>query len=345
MLLIVKLLFSIIFLTICSFVNAQDNVPAPLFIDANYHGSCDPEIVYNPADHYYYIYYTSRRATIENLFTATPIGVIKSKNLVNWEFAGYCKFDGVGGTKDMSSTFWAPAIIADNNELHMFVTWKPDTTTAKGPWGGPAKIVHYKTALHNPVNGWIKVADMHDSTYNSLDATVYKKSDTVHVWFKGKKAGEKKNELFHVVSTDMKNWNAFGFSKSDVFNEKATGQPFEEAPYIFQWNNKFWMITDPHKGLMVYESNDSENWNYRGIILKDSGSRPLDNSRARHCSVIIKDERAFIIYHVEPWRDYDSGVGIPRQPILNRRSVLQMAELKMKDGKISCNRNEEITFN
>ncbi|HLP37695.1 family 43 glycosylhydrolase [Lacibacter sp.] len=328
-------------------VSAQNReaVPAPLFSDPNYYGSCDPEIIYNPADKYYYIYYTSRRATIENLFTATPVGVIKSKDLMNWKFVGYCKFDGIGGTKDMPATFWAPAIIADKNELHMFVTWKPDTTTAKGPWGGPAKIVHYKTALNNPVNGWIKVADMHDSTYNSLDATVYKKNDTVHVWFKGKKAGEKKNELFHVVSTDMKNWKASGFSKSDVFNEAATGQPFEEAPYIFQWKNKYYMLTDPHKGLMVYESSDSENWKYQGIILKDSGTRKLDNSRARHCSVIVKDNRAFIFYHVEPWRDYDSGIGIPKQPISNRRAVLQMAELKIKAGKISCNRNEAIKIN
>ena len=119
--------------------NDMKPVPAPLFIDPNYHGSCDPEVVWNEADKHWYIYYTSRRATIDNLFTATPLGVIKSKDLVHWDFVGYCKFDGIGGTKDMPSTFWAPAIIAEKGELHMFVTWKPDTTTTKGPWGGASK--------------------------------------------------------------------------------------------------------------------------------------------------------------------------------------------------------------
>jgi hypothetical protein len=329
----------LVILPFWSHTQTVKTTPSPLFIDPNYHGSCDPEVVWNEADKYWYIYYTSRRATIDNLFTATPLGVIKSKDLVHWDFAGYCTFDGIGGTKDMPSTFWAPAIIAEKGELHMFVTWKPDTTTAKGPWGGASKIVHYKTPLSNPIDGWQKVVDMHDSTYNALDATVFKKEDGFHVWFKGKKAGEKKNALFHRASKDLKSWEDKGFSQSDVFNENATGEKFEEAPYVFHWKNKYWMLTDPHKGLMVYESNDAENWKYQGIILKESGNKTLDNSRARHCSVIVKNDRAFIVYHVEPWRDYDSGIGIPKQPILNRRAVLQMGELKLKDGKIECDRN------
>jgi hypothetical protein len=322
-------------------LNAQNGktIPTPLFIDPNYHGSCDPEVVWNATDKHWYIYYTSRRATLENLFTATPLGVIRSKDLANWEFVGYCKFDGIGGTKDMPSTFWAPAIIAEKDELHMFVTWKPDTTTEKGAWGGAAKIVHYKTPLSNPINGWQKVADMHDSTYNSLDATVFKKEDGFHVWFKGKKIGEKKNELFHRFSKDLKTWTDGGFSKSDVFNPEATKEPFEEAPYIFQWQGKYWLLTDPHKGLMVYDSKDGENWHYQGKILLEAGTRPMDNSRARHCSVIVKDDRAFIFYHVEPWRIYE-GIGIVKQPIANRRAVLQMAELRLENGKIVCDRNK-----
>lgn len=323
-------------------------VKSPLFIDPNYHGSCDPEIVWNQAEERYFIYYTSRRSQLQNNFLATPIGAISSKDLVNWNFEGYCVFDGIGGTKDANSTFWAPAIIAHNDSLHMFVTWKPDTAVVKNPWGGPGMIVHYKTHLNAPVKGWKKVGVMHNKTLNTIDATVYKKDNLFHVWFKGKKKGKReKNELYHKVSKDLIGWSDFGFSKSDVFNESVTGSNFEEAPYIFNWKGKDWLITDPHNGLFVYHSNDGENWNFQGTILEKGSSRTMDGSMARHCSVVVKDDRAFIFYHVEPWRAYDkehSGWPIYKQPLKNRQSVLQMAELEIKEGKLICNRDKKITI-
>jgi hypothetical protein len=57
----------------------------------------------------------------------------------------------------------------------------------------------------------------------------------------------------------------------------------------------------------------------------------------------------FIIYHVEPWRRYDlekakGDLRIPiyKQPLENHRSVLQIAELKLQNGMIVCNRNEIV---
>ncbi|MCG8582869.1 MAG: family 43 glycosylhydrolase [Bacteroidales bacterium] len=317
--------------------------PAPLFIDPAYHGSCDPEIVKNESDGQYYIYYTSRRSTIQDNFVATPIGVISSPDLMNWSFKGYCKFDGVGGSKDANATFWAPAIISHQDTLHMFVTWKPDIDAVKNPWGGsPGRIVHYKAPESDPVNGWKKVEVMHDTTMNTIDAAVYQKDDLFHVWFKGKKKGQKKNELYHRVSKDMKHWEDRGFSKSDVFNQSVTGSGFEEAPYMFTWKGKDWLITDPHKGLFVYSSDDGEHWNFQGTILEQGGERKLDNTMARHCSVVVKNNRAFIFYHVEPWRDYageKTGMPIFKQPVKNRQSVLQMAELEVIDGKLVCKRD------
>jgi hypothetical protein len=324
-------------------------VPAPIFTDPNYHGSCDPEIIWNENDKQWYIYYTARRPMLENTWLQTPIGVAVSKDMVNWEFKGYCKFDGVGGEKDASSTFWAPAIISANDTLHMFVTWKPDTIPTLGAWGGQGWIVHYKTPLTNPVDGWKKVGALHGDNLNTIDATVYQNQNLFHVWFKGKEKGATKNELYHLTSSDFSTWEAAGFSKSDVFNAEATGSNFEEAPYIFQWKGRFWLITDPHNGFFVYSSTDTENWKFQGTILKEGGTRNLDNSMARHCSVAVKDGRAFIFYHVEPWRRYDlekkkgdERVRIFDQPLKNRESVLQMAELKVVNSKISCDRNEKV---
>lgn len=145
-------------------------VPSPIFTDPNYGGSCDPEIIWNEHDKWWYIYYTTRRPMLENTWLETPPGVIASKDLINWEFKDYCKFDGVGGKKDATSTYWAPAIISANDTLHMFVTCKPDTIPTEGAWGGQGWIVHYKTPLNNPVDGWQKVSALHDSTLNTIEA-------------------------------------------------------------------------------------------------------------------------------------------------------------------------------
>jgi hypothetical protein len=316
-------------------------VTAPIFIDPNYHGSCDPEIVWNSEDNLWYIYYTARRPALQNTWLQTPLGVAVSSDMENWEFKGYCKFDGIGGKKDSDESFWAPAIISHGDKLHMFVTWKPDTIPTFGPWGGPGKIVHYEAPLSDPINGWKKVGIMHGDDLNTIDATVYRNEETFYLWFKGKKAGTSKNELYKLASSDLYSWEEKGFTKSDVFNESVTGSGFEEAPYIFRWKDKMWMITDPHMGLFVYSSEDGEDWKFQGTILKEAGSRNLDNSIARHCSAAVVGERAFIFYHVEPWRLYDS-IPIYKQALENRRSVLQMAELKWIDGKISCDRDADI---
>lgn len=333
----------------CNTENNDPHVPSPLFIDPNYHGSCDPEVVWNEAKQRWFIYYTARRPALDNTWLQTPIGVISSENLIDWTFEGYCKFDGKEGKKDANATFWAPAIIYGKGKLHMFVTFKSDTLPENGAWGGPGAIVHYETDLDNPVEAWKKVAVMHDSTLNTIDATVFCQGETYHLWYKGKIKGKKKNELYHLTSHDLYDWAHQGFSKSEVFNAQATGHEFEEAPYIFQWKNMYWLLTDPHQGLLVYSSEEGNSWDFQGKILKEGGKRELDNNRARHCSVAVVKDRAFIFYHVEPWRRYDleekkgeNRVPIFKQALNNRRSVLQMAELEVRDGKLFCDRNKEV---
>ncbi|MEL6695927.1 MAG: family 43 glycosylhydrolase [Bacteroidota bacterium] len=324
-----------------SILAAGDTLPAPLFIDPNYHGSCDPEIIWNSHEKAWWIFYTARKGTDENTWVGTPLGVISTHDLKEWEFKGYCKFDGRGGKPLADETFWAPAIISSEGIYHMFVTYKPESVPNGNPWGGsPGKIVHYEAPAEDLLNGWKRKGIIHDTSLSAIDATVYQQEDLFHVWYKAKVPGQK-NELYHQVTADFENWEAKGFSKSDVFNKKVTGSGFEEAPYIFQWKDAFWLITDPHKGLFVYKSSDAKNWKFQGTILKEGGKLPMDNSRARHCSVAIIKGRAFIFYHVEPFRLYN-GKSVAKQPVMNRRSVLQVAELKMEEGKIICDRNATL---
>lgn len=317
----------------------SDTLPAPLFIDPNYHGSCDPEIIWNEHEQAWWIFYTARKGTEENTWVGTPLGVASSRDLKHWEFRGYCSFDGVGGEAKAKETFWAPAIIAHEGKYHMFVTWKPDSIPADGKaWGShPGKIVHYSAPANDLLRGWKKVGIIHEPDLSTIDATVYQQGEFFHVWFKGREPG-KKNELFHLKTRDFKTWTNEGLSQSDVFNPAKTGYKFEEAPYIFSWQGKQFLITDSHEGLLTYMSKDGDNWKYQGVILKEEGERPYDHSRARHCSVAVIGERAFIFYHVEPWREYGE-ISISKQPVMNRRSVLQAAELKMEKGKLVCDRN------
>ena len=63
---LLAILFSVVCACSVSKKESGKDVPAPLFIDPNYHGSCDPEIVWNEHDQFWYIYYTARRPMLEN---------------------------------------------------------------------------------------------------------------------------------------------------------------------------------------------------------------------------------------------------------------------------------------
>ncbi len=131
------------------------SITKPLFADPNYHGSCDPEIVWNPVKELWLIYYTARRATRESAtYVGTPLGVISSPDLVSWRFQGYCSFDGVQGRPDNPDTHWAPGIIVVGDQLHMFATYK---ASAEPPWGGDGVVRHYVAPLEDPIDGWKRV--------------------------------------------------------------------------------------------------------------------------------------------------------------------------------------------
>lgn len=340
---VVIISLSLVFLA-CSQKKGQE-VPKPIYIDPNYQGSCDPEIVFDPSSDTYFIYYTARRSSKQNTFLQTPIGVASSEDLANWKFEGYCQFDGAYDSKDAKATFWAPAIITTRDSLHMFATFKPDTLTVKGPWGGRGSIVHYTTSLSNPVKGWKKRKVMHSDTLSTLDASTYWVDDTAHLWFMAKSVKYKNQDytLIHLTTKDFESWKTVNHPLGDVYNTQVTGIGYEEAPYIFQWKGSYWLITDPHQGFAVYHSKDASSWKFQGYILKKPGMGKMDTARARHGSVLVKGSRAFLFYHVEYKRDY-KGRPIYEQPLENRTSALQMVELKLSDGKLGADRNKRVTF-
>ena len=84
----------------CGLSDAEETntTAAPVFTDPNYHGSCDPKVVWNEHLKEWWVFYTARRAThATSTYVGTPIGVVASSDLVRWRFVGYFSLDGVAG--------------------------------------------------------------------------------------------------------------------------------------------------------------------------------------------------------------------------------------------------------
>jgi len=322
------------FLQISAFAQKADRTPpAPLYADPVYNGTRDPEIIYNPYAKEYWIYYTASRPFTNNgNFVGTPIGIAASGDLMNWRFIGYCSFNGVAGKPDAPHTNWAPGVFIENDTANMFVTFKDDTIP---PWGGPSRLDHYKAPVSDMQRGWKYFNTVTDHP-QAIDATVLKINDMYHMWYRD--CITEPCGIYHARSRDMKSWDFTGKTGGDVNNLDIHKIWYQEGPYVFYWKGKYRMITDPGDGIATYHSDDAINWKYDGKILtKNTGNRKFDATNGKHASVAIINDRAFIFYHVEPYAD--SKETFPGQKFI---CYLQMAELKIENNKITCDRNKLI---
>jgi predicted GH43/DUF377 family glycosyl hydrolase len=306
--------------------NDLATVPAPLYADPVFHGSCDPEITWNAATKEWWIFYTARRCSLDTPGDQnfhTPIGVAASKDWIHWRHVGYCSFDGVGGEPYSEITFWAPAVIRDGDTYHMFVTYIPG-----------ARIVHYEANVNNLLD-WKKVNDGVVAMNNVIDPCLLKVDNHWVMVYLAVKGG-----IHSASSDDLIHWKDNGPLKGDINDPQKRGYGYQEAPYLFRWKDRYWLMTDPHKGLAIFSSSDFKTWTLQGRILEKPGTRPEDNTMSRHCSVAVVDDRAFVFYHVEPLRNY--RIQRKKNPKQNMITFLQMAEFKFEDGKLTCDRNLPI---
>lgn len=323
------LLFSI-------FVRAQQTecISAPIFADPNYCGSCDPEIIWNPATEEWIFFYTGRRPAQGVAATCgNPIGMATSKDFRNWAFRGYCLFDGKGGKPDNENTLWAPGIIIEGDYAHMFVTYREGSTP---PWGKRGGIVHYKAPVTDMLNGWKRVDVTLDDS-SCLDVSVIKlESGKFRIYYVGSAnnpEAKRRKTIRFAESDNLNTWQVKGDVLGDVNDNEVHGLGYQEGVYVFRLNGRFYMLTDPHKGLATYSSDDGITWQYHGQIMKaGTSSRTLDWSQARHPSVIVKNNKPYIVYHVEPFRP--EKVQAPELEKHQRYAFIQMAELECSENGI-----------
>ena len=305
-------------------VFAQKTAPKPVYDDPVYHGAADPVIVYNKAVKKWWMFYTNRRASIEDSTVAwvhgTRIGIAESKDGRKWK---YVDTANINYRPDPGYTHWAPDIIEAKDGWHMYLTYVPGTFT---DWNHPRVIVHlHSTDLIN----WNYQSTLQLINQKVIDASVYKVNDSLYrLWYNNEKDGK---SIWYAESPDLANWTDKGKAIA------ARG----EGPKVFYWQNQYFMIVDAWKGMEVYSSDDLLKWTkQKDRILEAPGKGKDDQAIGGHCEVIVNDGRAYVYYFTHPGRRKDQPA--TRGSFDDKRSVIQVAELEYKDGQIICDRDKPV---
>lgn len=303
-------------------------VPAPLYRDPVYDGAADPVVVWNAPAKVWMMFYTQRRARLNlpgvEWGHGTEIGVAESRDEgMTWVYKGRIGLEH----PSPEGSYWAPDCIRDDAGMyHLFVSYVPGAAATHRDYGGERHILHYSSA---DLAKWKFEQRVPVSSDYCIDPTLCRRADGEWwMWFKDEK---NQSETRVVASRDLHEWKAVA--------APGVSKLYGEGPKVFKYGDHYWMLKDPNRGLDVYRSDDLENWTYQGKILEKPGWRNDDASVGKHADVVVCGDRAYIIYLVEP------GMMIvpPKdgiQPLPGRRSAIQAAELELKDGKLTCDRNK-----
>ena len=296
-------------------------VPAPLYRDPIYDGAADPMIIRKVSDGKYYMFYTQRRANQQvagvSFAYGTRIGVSESVNGSQWHYRGALELDFEFG----HNTFWAPEIVYDDGSetYHMYVSYIQGIYS---DWSGKATIEHY---ISEDLFRWEHIGSLAFGSSRIIDPAIFRLPDgTWRLWYK--------DENHDSATCYADSWEYRGVAADDCS---------QEGPNVFALGGKYWLIADYWKAQAVYCSDDLEHFTrQKEDILSDSGTRPLDQGHGSHADVFVADGRAFIVYFTHPFggggMSWDATMAI---------SVIQMAELKVVDGVLTCDRNAEFDVN
>ncbi len=297
-----SIILSTLFLLIASNFFAQKfEIPSkqPFFADTIWQGAADPTMLWNPVKKEFYVWYTQRRANLENnteveWMHGSSIGIAASKDGKEWRYVGICKGnENLSEAKEKGVTWWAPSVIYDHKLFHMYVSYVPGIFR---DWNAKRFIKHFTST---DGENWKYESTLPLSSERCIDACVYKVKDE---WFLAYKDENNRNETWLAKSKDLYNWKVVGSAVGDVGHE---------APYIWQEKGKYFMIVDAwEKGLRIYQSNDGiNNWTYFCTVW---GSHP---------GIFQLKGKTYIVYH----SGYDQTNG--------KRTALFMKELIYKDNQ------------
>ncbi len=282
--------------------------PKPLYRDPIYDAPTDPVLCFNTQENKWFMFYTSRRAVEPNTpgFTwvhGSRIGIAESLDGgATWKYRGLAKIDYTGGLSEY--TYWAPEVIAHDGTCHMYLSFVPGVFP---DWNHPRQIVHLTSS---DMIKWKFESVLDLKSDRIIDACVIGLADGKwRMWYKDERA---KMSLSYADSPDLYKWEAHGNAVSDRNGE---------GPKVFRWKEHYWMIADVWKGLGVWRSDNCLDWKPQAQNLPGS-----------HGDVVVSGDRAYLFY----FTGLGKGNIDPNDPYARRRAVIQVAELKCKDGSLAC---------
>ncbi len=316
-------LYVILFCTINLFAQNK-TVSKPVYDDPIYHGAADPVVIYNKQKKCWYMLYTNRRASVLDTTVqwvhGTRIGIAQSNDGAKWK---YVDTANINYRLDNGYTHWAPDVIENNGTYHMYLTYVPGTFK---DWKHPRNIIHLTS---NDLINWKYQSVVPLISDKVIDASVYKINDTLfRMWYNNEKDGK---SIWYADSKDLYIWQDKGKAIA------ARG----EGPKVFYFQNKYFMIIDVWKGMEVYTTTDLINWKKQANrILENPGKGKDDQAFGGHCDVVVNNNKAYIYYFTHP--GHNKANPAPKGSYNDKRSVIQVAELKYENNEIVCNRDELI---
>lgn len=306
---------------------AQKNIaPKPLYDDPVYHGAADPVIIYNNQKGKWWMLYTNRRASINDSTVkwvhGTRIGIAESTDGSNWEYVDTCN---INYRPDAGYTHWAPDVIDEKGVFHMYLTYVPGIFT---DWNHPRVIIHLTS---NDLKNWNYESTLKLVNEKVIDASVFKINDTLfRMWYNNERDGK---SIYYADSRDLYQWE----DKGKAIATRG------EGPGVFYWQQQYFMIVDAWKGMEIFSSIDLLNWRKQSArILEDPGKGKDDQAIGGHCDVVVNDGKAYVFYFTHPGRRKD--IPAAKGSFDDKRSVIQVAELKHENGEIRCDRDEPVSI-
>ncbi|NGZ88079.1 family 43 glycosylhydrolase [Duganella aceris] len=298
--------------------------PKPLYRDPVYDGAADPSIIYSPADKKWLMFYTNRRANVDGLdgvtwVHGTPIAIAESADGAHWSYRGVVAFPPEVPNTAGTPTFWAPAVIADGGTFHMFVTVVPGVFT---DWAHPRSIVHLTSA---DLKQWTYQSTLALASDKVIDPALLRlPGGGWRMWYNDERSGK---TIFFADSPDLYHWTDQG--SAHLPRDRG------EAPLAFRWQGHYWLLTDllGNAGLGAFRSDDALTWSRQpASLLAVPGTGVDDQNGGHHPEVVVIGDRAFLFYFVHPGRPD------------NRRSAIQVAELKYVDGWLAVDRDAPVSI-